>query len=481
MQEQPGYAELVSRLLPDTTTFSSDGVLHIAEHAVPDLTRKYGTPLYVFDRQTIVNACKSYVRAFQTYYDASAVQILYASKAYLSPLIARLMAEQGLGLDVVSGGELVVAKRAGFPMQDVSFHGNNKSEEELRLALQFGVGRIVLDNWSELERLTNIVGGSGMMQKPGVLLRVAPDVQTDTHRYLQTGHAASKFGFPLAEAKIAMTRIVRQGELRLLGLHAHTGTMLREVRPYQECLERLLVVANEVSQETDWWPEEISPGGGWAIDVPGDLSTPAVDVLAKALQESMAQAMNALGGTRAVPRLIIEPGRSIIGRAGVAVYRVGARKPTAGGITYLFVDGGMADNIRPALYGARYTALAVERAFAVVEEEVCVAGRYCESGDMLIERVMLPRMSEGELLALPGCGAYCLPMASNYNLVPRPAVLLVDEGEMEVMERRETYDDLLARYHFGTLKRVENANSACAPASGGCTARIVLPSPLEES
>jgi diaminopimelate decarboxylase len=312
--------------------------------------------------------------------------------------------------------------------------------------LRFGVGRIVLDNWSEMERLTRIVQGTA--EKPEVLLRVAPNVETETHRYLQTGHAASKFGFSLSngDAKAAVMRIIREGKLRLLGLHAHTGTMLREVRPYQECLERLLLLADDVYSEAGWWPEEISPGGGWAIDTPDGASTPPVDALAQAMQRSMKHTLSAIGSARSAPKLIIEPGRSIIARAGVAVYRVGARKSTPGGITYVFVDGGMADNIRPALYGALYTALAVDHVSAEPVEEVCVSGRYCESGDMLIERVTLPYMREGELLALPGCGAYCLPMASNYNLVPRPGVLLVDEGQIEVMERRETYDDLLTRF-----------------------------------
>ncbi len=512
-------------LLPDTATISPGGVLHIANHAVPDLAQQYGTPLYIFDKATIINACKSYWEAFRTHYHASAVRMLYASKAYLSPLIARLIAEQGMGLDVVSGGELLVAQRADFPMERVSFHGNNKSEDELRLALKLGVGRIVLDNWSELGRLTRIARETA--QKPGVLLRVAPDVSTDTHRYLQTGHAASKFGFPLinGEAKAAILRILSEGQLRLLGLHAHTGTMLREARPYQESLERLLALAYEVYQETGWWPEEISPGGGWAIDTPDNSSTPGVEVLALALQVTMEkvqagammdvdkrigqrladksavarirgmmkrgdQSAPTVGpedvvnvhhrsptvaegpghtvapgsgptmapgpgptvtpepGPTVAPTLVIEPGRSIIARAGVAVYRIGARKPTPGGITYLFVDGGMADNIRPALYGAQYTALAVERALVPLEENVCVSGRYCESGDMLIESVMLPHMHEGELLALPTAGAYCLPMASNYNLVPRPALLLVDEQNIQVMERRETYEDVLGRYQM---------------------------------
>ena len=434
------------RLLPDTATLPSDGILHIANHSIPTLAKQYGTPLYIFDRLTIINACKSYQQAFQRYYTASETQILYASKAYLAPPIARLLAEQGIGLDIVSGGELQVAKRADFPLQHVSFHGNNKSVDELCMALDMGVGRIVLDNWSELESLTRVASQRG--QQPGVLVRVAPNVQTDTHRYLQTGHAASKFGFPLGngEAKAAALRIISEGKLHLLGLHAHSGTMLREVRPYQESLERLLMLAGEVYAETQWWPEEISPGGGWAIDTPDDVATQGVEVLAQALQISMERALLAIGGNLPVPTLIIEPGRSIIARAGVAIYRVGVRKPTPGGVTYLFVDGGMADNIRPALYGAHYTAFAVEQIHAPLVEDVCIAGRYCESGDILIEHLMVPSMHEGDLLALPSAGAYCLPMASNYNLVPRPAVVLVDEKHVQLMERRETYEDLLSRY-----------------------------------
>src|SRR6266550_1730100 len=251
----------LSHLLPDSSTISQDGVLHIARHSIPALAQTYGTPLYLYDRSTIINACKQYFRAFETYYRASPVRILYASKAYLSPLIAQMMAEQGMGLDVVSGGELLVARQANFPMDRISFHGNNKSEDELHIALQLGVGRIVLDNWSELERLTRIVRQTGQKGKqPGVLVRVAPAVDTDTHHYLQTGHASSKFGFPLlnGEAKSAILRILGEGTVRLLGLHAHSGTMLRETRPYQKCLERLLQLVGEVHAETAWWPEEIS-------------------------------------------------------------------------------------------------------------------------------------------------------------------------------------------------------------------------------
>jgi diaminopimelate decarboxylase len=430
----------LAHLLPDSATFSAQGVLHIANCSVPDLAREFGTPLYVFDRESIVNACKEYQRAFAEHYTASPVRFLYASKAYVSPLVARLMAEQGMGLDVVSGGELQVARRVNFPAERISFHGNNKSLEELRLALQAGVGRIVLDNWSELEVLTGLARDAGL--HPAVLVRVAPDVQTKTHRYLQTGHAASKFGFALGngEAKAALTRILAEGQLRLEGLHAHTGTMLRETRPYEECIERLFALAFEVYEETRWWPREISPGGGWDVDAPG------VEMLARALQGSIERQLGAHDGGLAAPTLVIEPGRSIIARAGVAVYRIGTRKQTAGGITYVFVDGGMGDNIRPALYGAQYSALAVERVFAPPEEAVCVAGRYCESGDVLIEQVMLPRMHDGELLALPVAGAYSLPMSSNYNLVPRPAVILLDEGGAQLMERRETLEDVLRRY-----------------------------------
>lgn len=437
---------LMDQLLPDTASISSAGALHIAHISVSELVQRYGTPLYIFDRATIVNACRRYQEAFRQYYHASAVRMIYASKAYLSPLVARIIAEQGMGLDVVSGGELVVAQHAAFPMERVSFHGNNKSAEELHLALQQGVGRIVLDNWSELERLTRIAEETGLT--PSVLVRVAPNVETDTHRYLQTGHATSKFGFPLGngEAKAAIQHILSKGRLHLAGLHAHNGTMLRETRPYEQSLERLLLLADELYNEMHWWPEEISPGGGWAIATSDEPSTPGIEVLAQALQRSMVHMLSTLDTARPAPTLIIEPGRSIIARAGVAVYRVGARKPTPGGVTYLFVDGGMADNIRPALYGARYMAIAAERASAPVEEEVCVSGRYCESGDMLIDNVMLPKMQEGDLLLLPTAGAYCLPMASNYNLVPRPAVILVDNEQVQLMERRETYDEILDRY-----------------------------------
>jgi diaminopimelate decarboxylase len=434
--------------LPDSADFSAAGELSLATHPVAALARNYGTPLYIYDRATIEHACQSYTRAFRELYTASESLVLYAAKAYLAPLLARLIAEQGMGLDVVSGGELLLAQRADFPMKQISFHGNNKSVDELRLALRAGVGRIVLDNWSELECLTRLARESGV--RPGVLVRVAPEVETETHRYLQTGHASSKFGFHLGhgEAKAAVLRILQDDQLDLLGLHAHSGTMLREARPYAETLERLLALAAEIYRENGWWPREISPGGGWAIDTPGETGTPGIDVLARTLQASMLRGVAAAGADLAAPRLIIEPGRSIIARAGIAIYRIGARKPTPGGVTYLFVDGGMADNIRPALYDARYTAFPVERALEAATETVCISGRYCESGDILIQEVQLPLMSDGGLLALPTSGAYCLPMASNYNLVPRPAALLVSEDAVEVMERRETYEDLLMRYKF---------------------------------
>jgi diaminopimelate decarboxylase len=445
MDIQTGFSAPMAHLLPDTTSYPGD-VLHIANHSVSDLVQKFGTPLYIYDRATIVNACASYFRAFQKYYHASTFKILYASKAYLAPLIAELIAQQGMGLDVVSSGEMLVAQLAKFPMGRITFHGNNKSEDELRLALVSGVGRIVLDNWNEMERLTRIA--HEMHMQPLVSLRIAPDVDTDTHRYLQTGHAASKFGFPLntGEARAAILHILKEGKLKLLGLHAHNGTMLRETKPYIESIQRLLLLAGDVYRETQWWPEEISPGGGWAVVTPEHLSVPGVEKLAQAIQRCMMSSISTIDNTLPAPMLIIEPGRSIIAKAGIAVYRIGVRKRTAGGITYLFVDGGMADNIRPALYGAHYHALPVDRVSASLEEDVRIAGRYCESGDVLIETVALPYMKEDDLLALPMAGAYCLPMASNYNLVPRPAALLVDEEKVQVMERRETDADLLSRY-----------------------------------
>lgn len=445
MDVQSGLSAVIPHLLPDTTSYPGD-VLHIANHSVSDLVQKFGTPLYIYDRATIMHSCDSYFRAFQEYYRASTFKILYASKAYLAPLIAQLIAQQGMGLDVVSGGELLVAQLAKFPLERITFHGNNKTDYELRLALEAGVGRIVLDNWNEIERLTRIA--DEMHMQPFVSLRIALDVDTDTHRYLQTGHATSKFGFPLStgEARTAISHILKEEKLKLLGLHAHNGTMLRETKPYEESIERLLQLAEDVYRETQWWPEEISPGGGWAVETPENFSVPGVETLAQALELSLMNSLSTTDKTLPAPTIIIEPGRSIIARAGVAIYRIGARKHTAGGITYLFVDGGMADNIRPALYGAHYHALPVERVSASLQEDVRIAGRYCESGDVLIENVALPYMKEDDLIALPMAGAYCLPMASNYNLVPRPAALLVDEESVQVMERRETIADLMSRY-----------------------------------
>src|SRR5258708_2898208 len=249
----------LARLLPDTATFSPEGIIHIANHSIQQLVQEFGTPLYIFDRATIIHMCQDYMHAFEQYYRASPARILYASKAYLSPLVARVMAEQGLGLDVVSGGELLVAQRAGFPMQHVSLHGNNKPEDELRLALRLGVGRIVLDNWSELERLTRIARELDV--QAGALLRVAPDVETDTHRYLQTVHASSKFGFPLGngEAKAALLRILKEGMLRLEAGHAHIGTMLKDAQAYPACVERLILLVGDVHVETVWCPELIFP------------------------------------------------------------------------------------------------------------------------------------------------------------------------------------------------------------------------------
>jgi diaminopimelate decarboxylase len=436
---------ILSRLLPISTTLDKNNNIRIADYSIAELAAQFGTPLYIFDRATIIHACQRYQHAFTTSYSASDVRIVYASKAYTSPQIAAIMREQGFGLDVVSGGEMLVAQRAQFPMERVSFHGNNKSESELRLALSLEVGRIVVDNESEVILLSQLA--QELHLRPSILLRIAPEVETETHRYLQTGHASSKFGFALAEAKRVCKDILHADVLQLVGLHAHTGTMLREVRPYQECLECLLALADEVYSETKWWPTEISPGGGWGVDtIDEEQPLPDISVLAQALQTSMQQGMARIGKNLLPPTLIIEPGRSIVARAGVAVYRVGARKATAGGVTYLFVDGGMGDNIRPALYGARYTALPVEDVTRPATETMCISGRYCESGDVLIDAVFLPQLREGEALLLPTTGAYCLPMASNYNMMPRPTVILIDEKQVSIMERRETYDDMLARF-----------------------------------
>ncbi len=435
----PTLDPALTPVLPRTAELTPEGHLALGGCDAVDLAREFGTPLYVFDEEELRETCRAYREAFASRYEQSAV--VYAAKSYLGRWLAALVAEEGLGMDVVSGGELAVARSAGFPLERVLFHGSNKSAQELREAVEAGIGRIVIDNFHELSLLDDIAGDLGKRQP--VLLRVSPNVDPHTHVKTTTGVLDTKFGFAIegGQAEEAVVQALARSNLELLGLHCHLGSPIFELDPYRQANDVMIAFAARMGERHGLELREYSPGGGFAVQVlrgepapsPGDYAEAVVDSLRAAL------AREGLGE----PSLTVEPGRAIVARAGVALYPVGARKELAGVRTYVSVDGGMADNIRPALYEARYEALVANRAAEPPAERVTIAGKYCESGDVLIKDIELPKLWAGDVLALPASGAYCLSMASNYNMSPRPAVVLVREGRARLVRRRETYDDLM--------------------------------------
>jgi diaminopimelate decarboxylase len=465
-------------LWPDTATINTHGHLAIGGCDVVALAREHGTPLYLLDEATFNNSCRAYLAALERGY-AGPSAAHYAGKALLNTAVAQLVARAGLGLDVVSGGELYVALRAGFPARRIHLHGNAKPRAELEQALEAGVGKIVADTIDELDMLTQLTAGRATPQQ--LMLRMAPDIAADTHAHIQTGQAASKFGLPLDSLDAAAERILAASGLRLTGLHCHLGSQIFGEAPFTRAIDVLLDCATRLRERHGIAVSEISPGGGLGVPYLAEQASPDKDAYVAAIGRALAEGCAARG----LPplRLVIEPGRSIVARACVAIYQVVATKPLSttdhrppttedvepqssvvgrrsSAARYLHVDGGMADNIRPALYSARYTALLANRpsslppAALATEDDlgvradlelVHIAGRYCESGDVLLRDVALPPAGPGDLLAVAVAGAYTLSMASNYNLTPRPALLLVGEGRARIVQRRETYADLAAR------------------------------------
>jgi len=423
----------LAALLPLGARVSEQGRLILGGVDVADLAACFGTPLYVYDEETIRAACRAYHAAFGRIPYATGVH--YAAKAYLATWLCRLLRDEGMGCDVVSGGELQIALAGGLVPEGIRLHGNNKSPGELRDALAAGIGCVVVDNDDERRLLDEIARAAG--RRVPVLLRLSPDVGAHTHKYLKTGLLDSKFGLPIATgaALEALRRVLDSPALVLRGYHAHVGTGLFDPEPIVEGARRLRAFARETRTETGYWPGELSPGGGLGVASVRGERPPSVDGLAQSLA-------HALEDMRPRPRLSVEPGRSIVGRAGVALYTVGARKDIAGVRSYVSVDGGMADNIRPALYGAGYTALAATRMAERAATRVTVAGRYCESGDILVRDAALPPLAPGDLLAIPATGAYCLAMGSAYNAASRPAVVSVRDGVARLAQRRGSAADL---------------------------------------
>lgn len=427
-------------LWPDTATLSLEGQLQLGGCNAVALADQHGSPLYLLDETTLRAACRAYQSAFARAYRGE-LAVHYAAKALLNLAVAQLVAQEGLGLDVVSAGELTLARLAGVDPARVHLHGNAKTPAELALALEARVGHIVVDSYDELLALAALTAERSARQ--AVLLRLAPEVAVDTHAHIATGHAASKFGLPLEQLDAAGTLLCKAPGLRFAGLHAHLGSQLFDPAPYARAVARLLEAAALLRDRHSLLADCLSPGGGLGVaytpeQQPGDLAAYAQTV-ATAVGQGCAR------HNLPLPRLIVEPGRSIIARAGVALYRVLARKHAPGQPAFLHIDGGMGDNIRPALYGARYHGLLANRAAEQPTHSYRVAGRYCESGDLLIPELLLPEARPGDLLAVPVAGAYTLSMASAYNLVPRPALVLVGDARARLIQRRETAADLLAR------------------------------------
>ncbi|MFF1874061.1 diaminopimelate decarboxylase [Kitasatospora herbaricolor] len=422
---------------PASARSGPHGELLIAGVGLAEAADRFGTPLYVLDEQEVRDRARSYRAALP------GAEVLYAAKAFLSSAMADWVGQEGLGLDVCSAGELRLAVAAGFPPQRILLHGNAKSPEELRLALRLRVGRIVVDSLAEIPRLAALTVAESPQP---VLVRVLPEVPAGHHEGVRTGVAGQKFGFPIegGDAAEAVRRVLGQPGLRLTGLHCHLGSQITDVEPYLTAVDRLAGLLAAIRDRHGVELPELDLGGGHGVRYrPGDPELDLAD-FARRVPARLAAACGRHG--LAVPRLLVEPGRAVAAPAGVAVYRVLTVKHGSDGRVFAAVDGGMSDNPRPALYGARYTVRLVGRASAAALREVEVVGRHCEAGDVLVRGALLPTdLRPGDLLAVPAAGAYQLSMASGYNLVGRPAVAAVDRGRARLLIRRESVEDFRAR------------------------------------
>ena len=426
-------------LFPVTYRVNAAGHMEVGGCDLVEVARRHGTPLYVYDEATVRRRASEYVAAM-----GSSGQVLYSAKAFASPKFLRVVAEEGLGLDVVSAGELHLALKSGFPRHRIHFLGNNKSLDDLRSAYAAGA-TIVIDGDHEFDLLREVVPDG---KRAPVMLRLSPGVKPDIHEHISTGQLDSKFGFSIESgaARKAVEAALAHPRLELAGLHSHIGSQIFALRAYEEAMDIMLGLLAELRRDLAYEPRKLGAGGGLGIAYTHDDDPPTP----RDFVETVRHAMVAGCARRElkVPELVVEPGRSIAGPAGMALYTVGSIKDIPGVRRYVAVDGGMGDNIRPKLYGARYEAFLASDPDHAPDGKVTIAGKYCESTDILITDIEMPALRPGDVIAVPAAGAYCLAMASNYNGMPRPEVLMLRDGEVEVMRRRETLDDLVAAEVF---------------------------------
>ena len=423
-------------LAPISAAVDAEGRLLVGGCVLSDLARAYGTPLYVLDEATLRATCRAYREALAAHYPGEALA-LYASKANSSLALSALVASEGLGLDAVSAGELLTALQGGMPAERIVLHGNNKSREELALAAGSGV-TVVIDNWRDLELLADLA--PGFSEPVRLMLRFTPGIECHTHEYIRTGHLDSKFGFDPDQLEAVLQHLVGCGWARLTGLHAHIGSQIFELQPHRD-LAGVLADALQRARALGHPVTDLNVGGGLGIRYVASDDPPSIQEWVAAVAEAVAGACRERG--LELPRLLCEPGRSLVATAGVTLYEVGSRKDIPGLRTYLSVDGGMSDNPRPITYQSQYTAVLADRPAAEATETVTVAGKHCESGDVLLKDVLLPPATSGDVLAVLATGAYNASMSSNYNRIPRPAAVLVTGGQADLVQRREQPEDLL--------------------------------------
>jgi diaminopimelate decarboxylase len=419
-----------SPVYPAGSRVNEHGHLEIAGCDLVELAERFGTPAYVYAENDIRRRAREYVRAFDQ--RASSFEVIYASKALPCTAAYRVMREEGLSADVASGGELHMALAAGFDPERIHLHGNNKTQDELTYAFDSGVGHLILDSFDEIELADRLLD-----RPQRVLIRVTPGIKPSTHDYVQTGQLDSKFGFGLADrlAEHAVERVRASKHLELVGLHAHIGSQIFELEPYVKAIE----VIAEFCDAVELTPELLNVGGGLGIAYLDSDEPPSIEDYVEVKVQGVQRVFDP------APRILVEPGRSLVGNAGVTAYRIGTVKEIPGVRTYVAVDGGMSDNLRPMLYGSRYEAVIADRAAETPDTLATIAGKHCESGDVLIRDTELAEPKVGDVLVTPATGAYGYAMANNYNGVPRPPVIFCRDGEARVVVRRETWDDLLAR------------------------------------
>lgn len=423
---------------PVTTTRNAQGNIEIGGCDVVSLADKYGTPLYVIDEATLREICKDYKKAFEDY---PKTRMMYASKALCTSAVTAILSEEGFGFDTVSAGEIYTVYKAGVDMSKVLFNGNNKSYDELSLALDLGVGRFSVDNFLELALLNEIALSKN--KTADILLRITPGIECHTHEYIQTGHLDSKFGFDLTQVDDAIDLILNEYKnIKLHGLHAHIGSQIFETGIYPDEIEILAKEISRIDRKYGLKLNEINIGGGLGVKYTQEDVPPSTFEIGKLIINKLHDVIEKYNIPE--PVIFLEPGRSIISTSGVTLYTIGSSKQVPHGTKYVAVDGGMADNPRPSMYQAKYTAEIANGKTGDKEEMVTLAGRFCESGDILIRNIVLPELSEGDVLCVYNTGAYNYSMASNYNRVQKPAMVLVNNSNSEVILNRETLDDLVA-------------------------------------